>query len=187
MRPIQSRVAANPGRVLGALLVVLAWCASLGAGERGPKVELTQDDFRAAILSKLLPYISSWPDSDPQVVVGVVGKGSFVTTLRELVRDQKVQGREVVVKEVDLSGPLPKCHVLFVPASSNLEWLQFSQKYGPEHLLTVGEAPDFASSKTGGVLRLIYDEKAVEVNPQNARKAGYEINSKLLKIFRIVR
>src|SRR5215472_930186 len=103
MRPIQSRVAANPGRVLGALLVVLACWASVGAGEHAPKVDLSQDDFRAAILSKLLPYISSWPDSDPQVIVGIVGKGSFVTTLRELVRDQKVQGREVVVKEVDLT------------------------------------------------------------------------------------
>jgi hypothetical protein len=184
MTPIRTFSSAALVRAVGALLLIW-FCAGAAVGER--KVELTQNEFRALILSKLLPYISEWPDSDTQAVVAVVGKGPVVETLRELVRNQKIQGREVVVKEVDLAGPLSKCHILFVPASNNDEWREFSQKYGVEHVLTVGEVPDFASRKTGGVLRLVFEEKTVEVNPQNARKAGYELNSKLLKIFRIVR
>jgi hypothetical protein len=184
MTPVHRFSIAALVRALGALLVVLA-CAGATVGER--KVEVTQDEFRALILSKLLPYISEWPDTDREAVVGVLGKGLFIETLRELVRNQKIQGRDVVVKEVELISPMSKCHVLFVPASSNEQWQEFSQKYGTDHVLTVGEAPDFASRKAGGALRLIYDEKTVEVNPQNARKAGYEINSKLLKIFRLVR
>jgi hypothetical protein len=165
--------------------VLGAWIPQ--AVERPQKVELSRDEFRALIISKLLPYISEWPDSDNQILITILGKEACARLLRELVGAQKIQGREVVVKEIENVQDIGKCHILFIPANRQEEWQELKKPNVLDRTLAVGEAPNFASARQGGALRLVYDEKTVEVNPQNAKRAGYEINSKLLKIFKIVK
>ena len=153
---------------------------------------LTDKEFKAAFLSKIPPYIQ-WPptafsETENQIVVGILGGDPVASLLEQLLRGKQIEGRNLVVKVFERPEAITKnCHILFVPASQQDKWQEWcSAKVQPAGLLSVGESEDFIS-KMGGVFNLSVTERKLEISLKNARKAGLEINSKLLKIAKVIK
>ncbi len=175
------------------LMGVTGWHLSSAYGQKAKDIsDLTEKEFKAATLSKIPPYIQ-WPEkkqppAGEKCIFGILGKSPFDDGLLEqLLKDAKIDGRDLVVKTFEGAEDLSKCHILFVPADKIARWQELAKSLDTFGILTVGESPDFAKT-LGGVFNLsLLPERKLEINPKNAKKAGLEINSKLLKWARIVK
>lgn len=155
------------------------------ASAPGPR---NADEFRAALLSKI-PRFVVWPDTalgaaDAEVVIAVVGTDRFVPLLEALLRDVRVGERPVVVRVIpDLESP-PRCQILFVAGSRTEAFARMpaERRVG---VLTIGEDPRF--TRSGGICNLSLAERKLTVNVRNARAAGLELQSRLLRIAEVER
>ena len=169
--------------LLAALLVA-------AGGWRSPAADtLHPVEFKAAIVAKVLPYVQwpkdAWTDATAPFVIGIFGNDPVEAILTTLLKDQKLNGRDVVVQIIDAgTNALPRCQILFVPAAREAQWQALNKDASPPGLLTVGESEAFAKT---GVFNLLVEQQKLEISVKNARKAGLEINSKLLKIAKVVR
>ena len=151
---------------------------------------LTPDEFRAVTLAKVSPYVQ-WPkkasaDTSTNFVVGIFGTNTVEPMLVELLKGKKVDGRDVVVKTfASETNVLPRCQLLFIPATQEAQWLLLSTGTNTFGLLTVGESEGFTT--TGGVFNLLVAQQKLEINTKNAKKAGLEINSHLLKFAKVIK
>lgn len=163
---------------------VWAWPQSRQAGA----VSVSPDEFRAAFLSKI-PMFVTWPETvlgpdDEALVIGLLGGGTFVPLLEALLKEVRVGSRPVRVQSVDKVEELPRCQILFIPEARSDEVARIpSERRGG--LLTVGEEPGF--TKKGGVFNLSLADRKLTVNVRNARAAGLELQSRLLRIAEVER
>lgn len=151
---------------------------------------LNPDEFKAATLAKVSPYVQwpkeAWPDTGTNFVVGIFGTNTVEPILAELLKGQKVDGRDVVVKTfASETNVLPRCQLLFIPATQEVQWLLLSSTTNTFGLLTVGESAGF--TKNGGVFNLLVGQRKLEINSKNAKKAGLEIKSSLLAIAKVTK
>lgn len=176
---------------LGYLLVLsLVWQGILGYGQtraKGP-VPLSPDEFRAAFLSKV-PGFVTWRESafgptDEALTIVILGGATFGPILEGLLKDVRVGDRPVLVRSVEKIEELPRCQILFIPEarSSELARLPAALRDG---LLTVGEDAGF--TRMGGVFNLSLADRKLTVNVRNARAAGLELQSRLLRIAEVER
>lgn len=180
------------------ILPVLVLYAGLGALSLGVTVmrvaaadpQLNPEEFKAVTLAKVAPYVQwpkeAWPDSSAPFVVGIYGSNVVEPILTALLKGQKLDGRDVVVKTFDAgTGASPACQLLFIPAAQEAQWIALQKDMPTFGILTVGESEDF--TKSGGVFNLLVSQQKLEISLKNARKAGLEINSRLLKIAKVTR
>ena len=156
-----------------------------------PAAELRPAEFQAAFLAKSLPYVS-WPEArlpkpDEPLVIGLLDHDPFDGLLHKLLENQKVNDRKIVVQVIATNAPFDTCHVLFVPGDRIAVWAASAATAGPRALLTVGADDTGQFLKNGGVFNLLVTEQRLEISLKNAKKAGLEINSKLIKISKVVR
>ena len=149
---------------------------------------LGPNEFRAAFLSKI-PRFVTWPESafgpgDTELVIALIEGESFAGLLEALLKDVRVADRPVVVRIIASLEDLPHCQILFVPAARSdlLSTLPANRRNG---LLTVGEDPRF--TRLGGVCNLSLADRKLTVNVRNARAAGLELQSRLLRIAEVER
>jgi hypothetical protein len=175
------------------LLLMLAGWLGFGLLAQPAKEKLLGDnEFKAAFLSKIPPYIQ-WPasafsESENDLVVGILGPDPIAGLVEQLLRGKQIDGRRCLVKVFNDPESIPRnCHILFVPASQKQTWQQWSKANPqPQGLLSVGETEDFIT-KMGGVFNLSVSERKLEISLHNARKAGLEIDSRLLKMAKVIR
>ena len=172
------------------LLVALAcWLLPSLLAQPAKEKTLTDEEFKAAFLSKIPPYIS-WPSSafaqtDNQIIVGVLGEDPVVSLLEQLLKGKQVDWRNIVVKVFAAADAISQnCHILFVPAANKDKWLEWSRTKSLPGLLSIGESKEFIPD-LGGVFNLSVTERKLEISLKNAKKAGLEIDSKLLKIAKV--
>ena len=178
-----------------ALVIALPFCLDLSHGaEPKPKVQVNPDEFKALILTKLPSYVTKWPEeafgeTNNKVVLGILGKErpEFIENLKGVAKLLKIEGRELDIQEYEDAARIGKCHILFVPAASNAQWLEFSKRQAIQGILTVGEAENFTKAESGGTIRIVSADKRLEGNPDNAKKAGFRISAQLLKMVIIVK
>jgi hypothetical protein len=172
-----------------ALWIVLGGVLSGRTAERPSPEDLTALEFKAAFLSKIPPYIQ-WPtnafdDTGGQLILGIVGKDPFDGLLHQLVKGRKVEGREILIKVFTDPSQITHCQILYIPAASLDEWQKLSGTLDLRGVLTVSERREFLT-RQGGVFSLSAQDRKLEIHRQNARKAGLEVNSKLIKISKVV-
>jgi hypothetical protein len=153
-------------------------------------VRLNPSEFKAAIIAKVLPYVQ-WPrETQPPppepFVVGIFGNDPVEPILATLVKDLRLDGRDVRVRVIDPElKSAPACQILFVPAAQEERWTELSKSIDATGILTIGDSEFF--TKGGGVFTLLVQEQKLEISIRNAKKARLDINSKLLKIAKVVR
>lgn len=179
----RSRVRA--GRWL-ALLVFALWAA---AGVRG--AEPTREyDLKAVFLYNFATF-AEWPESafaqkDTPLVIGVLGDDPFGPVIDQVVADEMVNGRRLVVQRYRRIQDIQQCHILFVSRSEadRLERVLGYVKDKP--ILMVSDIERFAA--TGGMVGFINQGNRVqlEVNARAVKDAGLTLSSKLLRLARLV-
>jgi len=170
---------------------MLALAACLAGGLTAEVVQLTPDEFKAVTLAKVSPHVewpkSAWPGQGSNFVIGIFGTNTVQPILAALLQGQKAGGRDVLVKTFPANtNSLPHCQLLFIPAAQETKWLLLSKNTNTFGLLTVGESTDF--TRSGGVVfNLLTSEQKLEINLKNAKKAGLEIDFKLLRISKVIK
>jgi hypothetical protein len=146
--------------------------------------------IKAAYLYHFAMFIE-WPaDAFPAaglpITIGVLGSDPFGSTLDATIRGKKIDGRPLVVKQLQWNDDVRHSHILFVASSEAGRIAELSRRVEGRPILIVGETTDLA--KRGAVINFRIDDGRVrfDINIEAAKRARLSISSKLLKIARIV-
>ena len=168
----------------GVMALVLA--AAMAAVPAHAQGRFDEYQVKAAFLFNFVKF-TQWPPSDYRsdaVVIGVVGRGPFYTALEGLVKGQKLNGREVVVREVMDAEDLRTYHIILIAESEARRAADILQRVKGAGVLTVGETPYFL--REGGLVRFYVEANRIrfQIDPAGAQQAGLKINSQLLSLAR---
>jgi len=173
------------------LVVVAVVAGGFAAGTSQTPTAL-EYEIKAVFLMNFARYVE-WPAQSPQadvkrpIVVGVLGRDPFGTTLDEALRDRTVQGRPLVARRYRKPEEIDLCHVLFVSPSADGREPGVLKIMEKSAVLTV---TDEGRAGTGeGIIHFSMEGQKVRfaVDLQAAQRSGLRISSQLLKIAARVR
>lgn len=143
-------------------------------------------EIQAAFLVKFSSYVK-WPetafssDNDP-IIIGIVGRDPFGSTIDQIARSFRSNGRKVEVRRFPSHKLLSKSHILFVSPSEkeNVGEIEIALSNNPT--LFVGNFPGFL--KRIGVINFVMVGKKIRFNISrtNCKKENLTISSKLLSV-----
>ena len=184
----------EPGR-LGQSLAGLALVGALlvGGVMDAPAQSVPPKEYqvKAAFLYNFAQFVEWPPVVFPEVqsplVIGVLGDDPFGGYLDDLVREEKVNGRPLVVQRYHTIVEIKTCHVLFICQSEIDQLEQILAGLKGRNILTVGDGERFASR--GGMIRFVTEQNRIRlrINVEAAKVANLTISSKLLRLAEIVR
>jgi hypothetical protein len=162
-------------RVLAGVGVVLL------AGSAFAQETALEYEVKAAYLYNFVKFVA-WPPAAARgpLTICVAAPSPFATALDDIVRGESIEGRPITTRVVE--DPQASCQVLFIPrAVPSLEYLRALRTLP---VLTVGETPEFV--RDGGIVNFVRDAGMIhfEIDQDNARRAGLQISSRLLRLAR---
>lgn len=174
----------------GALVALLAGAPLLSWSQEA-RQELPEYVVKAGFFYNFAKYVE-WPeaafeDAKAPIRIGIVGKDPFGETLDTVLRAKTVNERAFVISRYRTPGEIQACHILFVPGGESDQLPRILEKVGKSGVLIVGERADFA--RAGGIINILVEDQKpkLEINPDAALEQKITINSKLLKVARIVK
>jgi len=166
------------------LVLLLSLLAALPA-QNG--TSMPEDEIKAAFLFSFAKFIE-WPArvGDDALVMVVLARDSFASTLERTVRGKTVNGRPLIVKRLAKPQEARGCHVVFIGGGDQTRSRPILDALPVVGVLTVGEAEQFAVR--GGVITFVKDANRLrfEINVDAAGRAGLRISSRLLQLARVV-
>lgn len=146
--------------------------------------------LKAAFLFHFTQFVD-WPaeafaDSDTPFTICILGTDPFGKALDEVVQNEKVKGRSIVVRRIRNVADAKNCHILYLGSSEtgNMERIIKANQGKP--ILTVADMEMFA--RRGGMIRFVTENNKIRfrINNVAAQEAGLTISSKLLRLAEIV-
>lgn len=146
---------------------------------------------KAAFLYNFTKFVE-WPaekfaDTNAPIIIGVLGLNPCGEVLAETVKDRKVNGRGIRVRQISTVAEVKELHLLFITAveTNRFEGLEAALREGA--VLGVGESETFLTR--GGTIRFALEDDKVrfEVDLDSAGRAQLKISAQLLKLARKVR
>lgn len=193
--PARGEAAGSRRRLLQSLWLALGlmYCGLPTRPHAGAAEPVVAKEYqiKAAFLYNFTKFVE-WPEAkfaatNSPIVIGVLGRNPFGAALAETVRDRKVNGREIQVRQVNTVAEVRGLHVLFLGAAepNGFEVLEAAVKEGA--VLGVGESETFL--QRGGTIRFVLEEDKVrfEVDLNSAERAQLKISAQLLKLARTVK
>ena len=97
-----------------------------------------------------------WPEerNHDAFVIGIFGTSDVTSTLKTLAAAKKLNGRDIVVKQIDHSSDIADCHILFVPSAKGIDMSAISTQARNNHVLLVTEEMKDAM-KEGAVINFV--------------------------------
>ncbi|MEO6569622.1 MAG: YfiR family protein, partial [Opitutaceae bacterium] len=120
------------------------------------------------------------------LIIGILGEDPFGAYLDELVKDEKIGERPLVVRRYRGVKEAAGCHILFICPSE-------AERFGPiiaalqgKSVLTIGDADTF--TRSGGMVRFATDNGKIRlrINVEAAKACGITISSKIIRPATIV-
>jgi YfiR/HmsC-like len=167
---------------LGVIAVAIAAGASPLWAQSDPPTE--EYRLKAAFVYRF-PQFVEWPapsvNGRDRVNICVTRPNPFGGLLDELIAGETLNGRPLVVREVDRPSDVDECQVLFVPKSGTGRKAVLDAAVA-RPVLTIGESPHFLDE--GGVINLQVIGRRVrfEVSPGAAERVGLRLSSQLLQL-----
>lgn len=144
---------------------------------------------KAAFLYNFAKFIE-WPDAafddtTSPFIIGVLGEDPFGITLEQAVSGKTIRGRKLVIRRF-IRGQLVNAHILFISSSEEKNLGQILENMRGSNILTVGNMERFA--RGGGAINFVMKGNKVrfEINIAAAERVGLKINSRLLRLAKIV-
>lgn len=174
------------------LVFLLLFCVGPGGEEpRTPRENSKEYGIKAACLRRF-PSFVKWPakafakEKSP-LVIGVLGRDPFGTSLDKLIKNETVQGRALAVRRFSRLEDLTTCHILFISSSERLRLPRILKKLEGSLTLTVADMKGVC--QLGVMINFFIDTDKIrfEINNDDVLKAGLEISSRLLSMAKIVK
>ncbi|SRR5579885_2239914 len=145
-------------------------------------------DVKAAYLLNFTKFIE-WPESAfaderSPFVICILGHDPFGRVLDNIVHEESVDHRRVVVRRI-IDIPAPQtCQMVFVESAS--QELTKRLAAAARGMLTIGQGTPFVLD--GGMIAFVVEDRKVrfDINQTAAENAGLKVSSKLLKVARTV-
>lgn len=146
--------------------------------------------IKAAFLYNFTKFVE-WPaerfaSATAPIVIGVFGRDPFGGELEKVVRDRKVNGRDLSIVLLRSLSEASAVHVLFVTTGEEKRF----GSVAPASLagvLTVSESAQFTPSQGVVNFTAVDDKVRFEINADAAECAGLKISAQLLKLAILVR
>ena len=168
--------------ILSALLIAVTF--GLDAAE--PKVKLTREyDLKAAFLFNFAQFVE-WPaeafvQADTPFVIGVLGQDPFGNSLDEIVADELIHNRKIVIRRYRDVSEITLCHILYISESETPRLDRIFEFLSGKSILTVGETDHF-TRRNGMISFLVVQNKLrLRIHLEAATAAKLTISSKLLR------
>ena len=149
---------------------------------------LSQREYmiKAAFLYKFTMFVE-WPadrfaDESSSIMLCVIGKDPFGTTLEDTVAGKTVKGRHIDIRRINNVDDLDACHLLFVGSSERQRLSNIVARSHEANVLTVGDMDDFVEH--GGIINLTKSANKIgfQINLAAATQAQLKLDLKLLKL-----
>lgn len=142
--------------------------------------------LKAAIVANFFLFVE-WPDAAAGFRLCVAGRGDTADAVLA-VQGRMVKGR--AIETVRLAAPdlVPgrHCRILFIPASAGRRAAEFAQAAAGSPILIVAEGDALSTDEAHVVLSLDERRPVLSINLTEARRAGLDISSRLLRLARKV-
>ncbi|MCF6323172.1 MAG: YfiR family protein [Gammaproteobacteria bacterium] len=148
--------------------------------------------LKAVFLERFTRFID-WPNDKSadekatSFVIGIIGNPDFSALLREIYQNQKIQGKNVIVKDLDNLESLQNTHLLFIADISDSLLENVLKQAQHTSILTVSDSEGFA--ERGVMINFFMSRKKkirFEINEQAIKHSDLYISYKLLSIAKIV-
>lgn len=166
-----------------ALALVLGVLPQVGAKVPG------EYDVKAAFLYNFIAF-TEWPaeafDSPASpVVIGVLGKDPFGSSLEAMMSGERVKDRPLVVWRAARIEDLKRCHILFISSSEAKQLGEILSRLKTRPILTVSDIAGFAEAG-GAVGFSTTGSVKLTVNPAALQTARLTLSAKLLRLARVL-
>ncbi|MEO8102575.1 MAG: YfiR family protein [Betaproteobacteria bacterium] len=170
-------------RILAPLLV----CILAGsAGSAGSQEEVSEAVLKAAIVANFFLFVE-WPDVSGGLRLCVAGRGdtadAVLATEGRMIKDRAIETMRLATPE-DVLGR--RCKILFIPAGNERRAIEFARSASGSAILIVAEGDVLTIGQAHIVLTLDARRPVLNINLTEARRAGLDISSRLLRLARKV-
>ena len=154
------------------------------------EVAFKEYQIKAAFLFNFAKFVEwpykAFPNEISPLVIGVLGEDPFGHVLEELVENQTINGRKLVIKRFRRIEELKICHILFISPSEKKAVPEILASLKNRHILTVSDIDRFAAR--GGIICFVQQNSSIhfEINVEAAKTAELKISSKLLRLAQVV-
>lgn len=148
-------------------------------------------DLKAVFLFQFAHFVE-WPakafsDVHSPITIGVLGDDPFGGGLDEIVANELVGGRKLIVRRYRGMDQVDSCHILFICASEADRMVAILGKLHGRSVLTVGDTDQFVTQNGIIGFKLSKNRLKLRINIAAADTARLIISSKLLRQAEIVR
>lgn len=144
---------------------------------------------KAAFLLNFIRFVD-WPPASfsseqAPIVIGVLGTNPFGKYLNEIITDEKIGGRSLIIQQYQSITDIKSCHILFINKAETEYLSQVPEVLKGKDILTVSDAPSFL--KQGGMILFFTRSNKIQfqVNLDAVKKTKLDISSKLLRLAEI--
>jgi hypothetical protein len=163
-----------------ALLLLAGIVPDVGAAQSSPR----EYEVKAAFVYNILKFVE-WPQDKVSrgntIRLCILGRVPDATPFLAL-DGQDLSGKRLVVTHLTDRTELRECDVLFIAVSEERRLPQIMDALAGAPVLTLGDTEGFA--QRGVVLNfyLVKDKVRFEINIEAARRSGFHISAKLLRL-----
>lgn len=180
--------------VAGVLLALLAWFGCdptaplAGNAEPGASKEY---QVKAAFIYNFTKFVEwpsdSFPDASAPLVIAVLGSNPFGPELQKAVENRRVNGRELIIRNISTVAELTKAQVAFLGLADPARMSEALAALRQRPVLTIGERESFV--RDGGMIGFILEGDKVRfaINMEAAQAGGLKISAQLQKLATSVR
>jgi hypothetical protein len=170
--------------------VILNVLLMAGPANTAETPALSERQVKALFLFNFAKYVD-WPtdafsSSNAAIVIDVVGEDGFCDEFKRVTGDRTVNGRKVVVKQVEGTTDLKECQILFIGVTDKERLSEILETVKNSAVLTVGETDRFLT--LDGMINFTKKENKIhlEINLIPAQRANLKLSSKLLTVADVV-
>lgn len=162
------------------LALLAAWLPQAGAQA------IREEQVKAAVVMKVLLFVE-WPkdalEPGSPLRVCLSGNQRLGVLIAEAAGNNKIDGHAIQIKRVSKAAETKGCHAWVIGAEADPSMLA---ELGIRPVLTIGESEGFANA--GGILNVLVENGRAlfELNVEAAKRAGLQLNSKLIRLAKLV-
>jgi len=169
-----------------AAVVLLLWCVP---GSFAQPHAVYEYELKAAVLYKIVKYVD-WPavsfeNTDDTYILYILGEDPFGDMIQAY-ENRSINDKKLEIRRARRVSDIGPCHMLFIGSSEEKNLPSILNAIQHRNILTVGDMEEFAHR--GGIINFVLKQNRItfEINLQNAKDAGLQINAKLLRLATIV-
>jgi hypothetical protein len=172
-----------------AALLFLTLCLLL-CGRAAPLTP-KESEVKAVLLFHLTHFVT-WPDSawtneTAPLVIGVLGPDPFGGALEAVTKDEKANGRPIVIRRANTAAELANVHILYVSQGARESWPRILNTIKSRPVLVISEAGDALNRGSMMRLRTSDDRKVrLQVDLDRVRRQGLNVSAQLLRVAEVV-